>query len=185
MTYPLNQCEGLELVKPSLVFRAEYIAMVREFLQTDESWFNNFPLAQSDFPAFVRELEDEAQGINLPPGIVPQQTYWLLKDGATIVGESRLRPILTPPFEQHNGHIGYNIRPLQRQKGYATCQLALLLDVARSHRLTRVMLTIEGHNPASVRVIEKNGGKLEWCRISPETEEMLSCYWIELPSMSL
>ena len=46
--------------------------------------------------------------------------------------------------------------------------------------LTRVMLTIDGDNPASVRVIEKNGGKLDWQHIEPETGEMLSCYWIEL-----
>lgn len=67
MTHSVTQCEGLELVKPSLVFEAEYTAMVRESLQTNESWFNNFPLAQSNFSAFVRELEDEAQGIGLPP----------------------------------------------------------------------------------------------------------------------
>jgi predicted acetyltransferase len=176
----MMQCEGLTLVKPSAVFAAEYTAMVHEFQQTDEDWFNNFPLALSDFPAFVQELEDEERGIGLPPGIVPQQTYWLLKEGKTIVGEIRLRPLLTPPFEQHHGHIGYNTRPSERRKGYATCQLALLLDVARTQNLARVMLTIEGHNPASVSVIEKNGGKLEWCKTSPETGETLSCYWIDL-----
>ncbi|GAC1520604.1 MAG: hypothetical protein NVS3B14_22380 [Ktedonobacteraceae bacterium] len=91
-----------------------------------------------------------------------------------------MRPHLTPPFEQHNGHIGYNTRPSQRGKGYATCQLDFVLDEARQLGLTRAMLTIDGDNPASVRVIEKNGGKLDWQRTSPETGEMLSCYWIEL-----
>ena len=42
------------------------------------------------------------------------------------------------------------------------------------------MLTIDGDNPASVRVIEKNGGKLDWQRVEAETGEMLSCYWVEL-----
>jgi predicted acetyltransferase len=79
-----------------------------------------------------------------------------------------------------NGHIGYNTRPSQRNKGYATCQLALVLNEARQFGLSRVMLTIDGDNPASVRVIEKNGGKLDWQRIEPETGEMLSCYWIKL-----
>jgi predicted acetyltransferase len=176
----MKQCEELTLVKPSSIFETEYTAMVREFFQMDEDWFNNFPLALSDFPAFVHELEDEAQGIDFPPGVVPQQTYWLLKGGETIVGEIRFRPVLTPPFEQHNGHIGYNIRPSERRKGYATCQLALLLDIARAQSLTRVMLTIEGHNPASVCVIEKNGGELEWRKIAPETGEALACYWINL-----
>ena len=176
----MTLCKELMLVKPSLAFQASYVAMVREFLETDEEWFNNFPLALEDFPAFVRELEDEAQGIDLPPGVVPQQTFWLVNKEQNVLGEIRLRPVLTPPFEQHNGHIGYNIRPSQRGKGYATCQLALVLDEARSQGLTRVMLTIDRDNPVSVRVIEKNGGKMEWQRIEQESGEMLSCYWIEL-----
>lgn len=178
--FRMNNCEGLGLVKPSLAFEAEYTTMVREFLATGEPWFNNFPLALEDFSAFVQELQDEAQGIALPPGVVPQQTYWLANEEDTLLGEIRLRPHLTPPFEQHNGHIGYNIRPSQRNKGYATCQLALVLDEARQLGLSRVMLTIDGDNPASVRVIEKNGGRLDWQRVEPETGETLSCYWIEL-----
>lgn len=172
--------EELLLVKPSLEFETEYVAMIREFLQTDEAWFNDFPLAISDFPAYLRDLENEAQGIGLPPGVVPQQTYWLAKNGKTILGEIRFRPVLTPPFEQHNGHIGYNIRPSQRGKGYATRQLALILVEAKNSGLERVMLTIDGDNPASVRVIEKNGGKLEWQRMVSDTNETLSCYWIDL-----
>ena len=176
----MHNCDGLRLVRPSFEFEAEYTAMVREFLSTKESWFNNFELALEDFPAFVQELQDEAQGIGLPPDVVPQQTYWLANEAQTLLGEIRLRPHLTPPFEQHNGHIGYNIRPSQRNKGFATCQLALVLDEARQLGLTRVMLTIDGDNLASVRVIEKNGGKLDWQRIEPETGELLSCYWVEL-----
>lgn len=172
--------EKLTLVKPSLEWQAAYAEMVQEFMQTGEDWFNNFPLALEDFPAFVRELEDEAAGVGLPPGVVPQQTYWLARDDGSLLGEIRLRPRLTPPFEQHNGHIGYNIRPSQRGKGYATQQLLLALAEARRQGLTRVMLTIDGDNPASVRVIEKNGGTLDWQRANPETGETLSCYWIEI-----
>lgn len=122
--------------------------------------YNNIELARQDFAQFVRELEDEAEGIGLPPGIPPQQTYLLLKDGKLVVGEIRFRPSLMPPYEKYAGHIGYNIRPDQRGRGYATRQLALLLEEARKIHLVGVSLTIEDDNPASVRVIEKNGGKL-------------------------
>jgi predicted acetyltransferase len=176
----MNHLEHLTLVKPSLEWQTAYTEMVREFMQTGEDWFNNFPLALEDFATFVRELEDEAAGIGLPPDVVPQQTYWLARNDGTLLGEIRLRPHLTPPFERHNGHIGYNIRPSQRGKGYATQQLALVLEEAQRQGLPRVMLTIDGENPASVRVIEKNRGTLEWQRTDPETDETLSCYWIEL-----
>ena len=54
------------------------------------------------------------------------------------------------------------------------------LEKAREQGLPRVMLTIEGENLASARVIEKNGGKLEWQRQESESGETLACYWIEL-----
>ena len=172
--------EGLLLAEPTIALAESYCAMVREFLETDEGWFNNVSLALEDFAAFVRELEDEAAGIGLPPDVVPQQTYWLVQDGATVLGEIRLRPHLTEPFEQHHGHIGYNVRPAKRGRGYATRMLALVLEKAREQGLRRVMLTIEGKNPASARVIEKNGGVLEWQREATESGESLACYWIDL-----
>ncbi len=174
----MNSCNGLTLVKPSIAFQEEYCAMIQEFMQINEGWFNNFPLALEDFASYVHELEDEAQGIGLPPGIVPQETYWLVIHGKHVLGEIRLRPHLTPPFEQHNGHIGYNIRPSERRKGYATCQLALLLEEVRRREIPRVMLTVDGDNPASVRTIEKNGGILEWQRFVSEKGEKIACYWI-------
>ena len=180
MKRTMDSCKDLALVRPSIAFREEYQAMVQEFMQTNEGWFNNFPLALEDFASYVHELEDEAQGIGLPPGVVPQETYWLVKDGKQVLGEIRLRPHLTPPFEQHNGHIGYNIRPSERRKGYATCQLALLLDEVRQRGIARVMLTVDGDNLASVHTIEKNGGTLEWQRFSVEKGELVSCYWITL-----
>lgn len=176
----MERFEGRALTTPEDAYEAEYQAMVAEFLSAGEPWFNDFELAQSDFPTFVRELADEARGSGLPEGVVPQQTYWLVKDGTEVVAEIRLRPHLTPPFERHHGHLGYNTRPSRRGQGYATAALALALEVARRQGLTRVMLTVEGDNPASVRVIEHNGGTLEWRRADPESGEIVSCYWIAL-----
>lgn len=176
----MDQFEGLALVAPSPTYEAAYQAMVTEFLATGEPWFNNFDLAREDFAAFVRELEDEARGVGVPPGVVPQRTYWLVKDGAEVVAEIRLRPHLTPPFERHNGHIGYNTRPSRRGKGYATAALALVLAEARREGLVRVMLTVEGDKPASVRIIEKNGGTFEWRRVDPASGASTSCFWISL-----
>lgn len=155
------QFENLELVKPAVEHGPAYLDMLKEHFQVGERYgYNNTELARADFAQFVHELEEEAAGIGLPPEIPAQQTYLLFKDGTTVLGEIRLRPGLMPPYERWNGHVAYNIRPLQRGKGYATRQLALLLEETRTLGLAGISLTIDGENPASVRVIEKNGGKL-------------------------
>lgn len=171
---------NVRLVTPDVEHEAACQSMLREFLATDEPPFTNVELALTDFPAFVRELAEEAECIGLPPGVVPQQTYWLQRDDGSLVGEIRLRPRLTEPFERHHGHIGYNIRPTARGQGYATRQLALALGKAREQGVRRVMLPVEGENPASARVIEKNGGRLAWTRRDDETGELVAAYWIEL-----
>jgi predicted acetyltransferase len=173
--------ETLELVKPSIAHRDAYLAMADEFVAERGGYpYNNIELARADFAAFVRELEEETQGINLPEGVAPQQTYLLLKDGQTIVGEIRFRPSIEPPFERHNGHAGYNIRPSLRGRGYATRQLALLLDEARRAGLPGVLLPVEGDNRASVRVIEKNGGHFLRDAAPLIDGTSVRCYWIAL-----
>ena len=170
---------ALREITPDLA--AAYLAMVDEFEAAGEGYgWNDAELAHRDFAAFVDDLRNESLGIGLPPGIVPQTTYALVDRDGRALGEIRLRPHLTPPFEQHNGHIGYNVRPGQRGKGYATRMLALALEKARALGLERVMLPVEGENPASARVITKNGGTLERVGIAQGSGELVSIYWIAL-----
>ena len=195
----MTHYEVLELVKPAIEHQFGYLAMVDEHLSVGEEYqYNNVDLAREDFTTFVHELEDEAQGIGVPPGLPAQQTYLLVKDGTIVIGELRFRPNLKLPYEKFHGHIAYNVRPLQRGKGYGTRQLALVLDEARKLRLTGVSLTVEDENPASVRIIEKNGGRLLRIIENPisgklaeennelvvkdveRTGERWSLYWIDL-----
>ena len=172
---------GTALVEVTLDLAGAYLDMVDEFEAAGEGYpFNDAELARRDFAAFVDDLRNEALGVGLPSGVVPQTTYLLLDREGRALGEIRLRPRLTPPFERHHGHIGYNVRPRQRGKGYATRMLALTLNKARALGLERVMLPVEGENPASVRVIAKNGGALERRIVDEDTGEPAALYWITL-----
>ena len=172
---------GIALVEVTLDLAAVYLDMVEEFEAAGEGYpFNDADLARRDFAAFVDDLRNESLGVGLPPGVVPQTTYLLLDGEGRALGEMRFRPHLTPPFERHNGHIGYNVRPRERGKGYATRMLALVLEKARALGLERVMLPVEGENPASARVIEKNVGALERRVMDEESGEPVALYWIAL-----
>src|SRR5690242_16868374 len=170
---------ALSEITPELA--AAYLDMVNEFEAAGEGYgWNDIELARRDFAAFVDDLRNESLGIGLPPDIVPQTTYVLLDREGRALGEIRFRWRLTPPFERHNGHIGYNVRPTQRGKGYATRMLALVLDKARALGLERVMLPVRDENLASVCVIVKNGGVFDRPGVELDGGEIVSLYWITL-----
>ncbi|TMV76890.1 GNAT family N-acetyltransferase [Thioclava sp. BHET1] len=70
------------------------------------------------------------------------------------IGDSHLPPHVL-------GHIGYGIVPECRGRGIATQALRQMLVLAREVGLEWVELTVDPDNPASRRVIEKNGGLLQ------------------------
>jgi predicted acetyltransferase len=124
-------------------------------------------------------VKRNARGTNLPPKIVQENIFWLVGE-RRIYGRSGLRHRLTPSLEDVGGHIGYDIRPTERRKGFGTLILKLTLEKARQIGLNRVLVTCDTDNTGSVKIIEKNGGKLSEQEFSDAAGKMISRYWIEL-----
>ena len=115
----------------------------------------------AEFARYLRELEDQAQDESpRPDGRVPQTTLWWVS-GNEYLGRISIRHWLTASLREIGGHIGYDIRPSARQRGYATAMLAAALPVARSLGIDRALLTCDEDNVFSRKVIEANGGMLE------------------------
>jgi len=153
--------ETPRLVEPTVALESAFRSLVEDYRAADEGRYQNIPeLAGDDFDAYVRRLDEKSRGIGLRPGHVPQTTFWLVRGGTTIVATSRLRHRLTPALEQEGGHIGYDVSPSERRKGYGTRLLALTLEKARARGLQRVLVTCDTDNVASARIIQKNGGQL-------------------------
>ncbi len=138
------------LIEPTRDFKSEYLHMLDEHLQRGEDYYAH-ELAHKDFGAYLQNLVEESQGLDLPAEVVPMSTYWLVKGNETILGESRLRHFLTPALEHYGGHIGYVIRPSQRLKGYGTLILALTLEKARQLGIQRARITCDTDNIGSAR----------------------------------
>jgi predicted acetyltransferase len=169
--------ETLTLIEPSLTLRDDFCSLADEFLADGDRRYRE---AIADFDGFVQLCSDEAVGSNLALGRVPQSTFWLVRDGQRILGCSRLRHTLNAFLEEEGGHIGYDVRPSERRRGYGTLLLRLTLDKARNLGLKRVLITADTPNIASWRIIEKNGGVLHSEALSQHTGELLRKYWIEL-----
>jgi predicted acetyltransferase len=66
------------------------------------------------------------------------------------------------------GHIGYGIRPSERNKGYATLLLQEALKKCRELQIEQVLITCDEDNIGSAKVIMNNGGLEEDIFITEE-----------------
>ena len=144
--------EHIELVRPSLDLGDDFRTLAEEFLAEGD---DRYRAAAHDVSAFVEICRHHSIGRDLPADWVPQSTFWLARDATKIVGCSRLRHRLTKFLAEYGGHIGYDVRPSERGRGYGTRLLQLTLAEARKIGLTRVLLTADEANVASWRIIEK------------------------------
>lgn len=173
----------LELITPTCNLHSEFLDMLAEYQQVGESRMfdqNNLTLIQENFSSYIQHLENNSKGINLKPSFVPATNFWLVINRKVILGESQLRHWLVPNLEHRGGHVGYMIRPSQRNKGYGTKILAMTLTKARNMGLKRVLLTCNQDNLASARVIQKNQGKLTSEGFLENSDKVISRYWIDL-----
>ena len=167
--------DNLKLVAPIPDLIQAFREMAQEWREAGEDKYID---ALSDFPAYVERLAAQRDPANLPPNRVPTSNFWLLADDRRLVGTSRLRHWLVPHLEKEGGHIGYDVRPSERRKGYGTALLALTLVEAQRLGLCEVVVTCDTDNVASARIIEKNRGRYEGQSISDLTGKRVSRYRI-------
>ena len=140
----------------------EYL-FVRD-MPVDENGFTNqwHGISQEDFEQIaLPAMLDFQKGKNLPEGYVPE-TFLFLWNGDEIVGQFRLRHYLCESLRTGAGHIGYFIKKEFRGKGYGTEGLRLTLQVARDIiPENEVYLRVNKDNPASLKVMLKNGGYIK------------------------
>lgn len=176
------------LARPSLAHTASFVAAMREGYSRDTlrpETPETIAAIEADPAWFLSQLLDPPPTVVLPDGSigerVPETVLWYV-DGDDFLGAVSVRHSLTPLLAQWGGHIGYAVRPSARGRGYASAMLAGMLDHVRAHLpLERVMLTVNTKNPASIRVIEKNGGVLQDTVPHPWVEgDEGRRYWIAL-----
>lgn len=168
--------EAVALVELTGEWREELRSVAEEFRAAGD---DRYAEVLEDTDAYFRRVWNYSHDLDLPPGHVPSHTFVLVR-ARRILGRSSFRRRLTPDLEHEGGHIGYDIRPAERQRGYGTLILALTLRHARAHGLKRVLVTCDTDNLASARIIEKNGGALAGRAISRRSGRQISQYWIEL-----
>jgi len=91
---------------------------------------------------------------------------------------TNLRHRLNDYLLTYGGHIGYSVRPSERQNGYATQMLRLTLEQARARGIGKVRICCDHYNVASAKTIRANGGVLEDEQFDPQDGTLTQRYWI-------
>ena len=168
------------LTRPTVEYKASYIAAMHEYHQEGIRPGWKYELLETQFEDYVQLLLDrEYRPLK---GFVPQSDYWLIAEGV-YAGTIDLRHYLTEALEQFGGHIGYRIRPTMRKKGYGTLQLQLLLPKAWGMGFERVLITCDDNNWGSIKIIEANGGILQ-DKVDNNRGVLTRRYWIHRKRIS-
>ena len=167
------------LVRPSLRYRDSLLAALREFQA--EGRYSGYSLAEPevDLTPFVQRLLDDEDRAKVPASWVPTTHYWLVC-GTEYIGRVSLRHELNEHLRQIGGHIGYEIRPSRRRRGFGTMILGLALPKARERGLARILITCDDDNEASRRIIEHHGGVADRPYAPPGGRVPILRYWIDL-----
>jgi predicted acetyltransferase len=164
---------------PNETYKQSFLNAATEMQACGEGDRKEAQVANETFGDYLKYLASCREGKNLKPGYVPDTVYWLIDEGEYI-GRVSIRHYLTKELEELGGHIGYLIRPTMRKKGYGKEILRLALEKARDMGLSRVLLTCDEDNTASIKIIETHGGKFESKVEDNNGGAAKLRYWIDL-----
>jgi len=159
----------------------EIRAYRKEFLDNNDSLDGCSGL--EDYEDIVKWIElcrlTQKEETKPNPDWVTADTYMLVNQGENrILGMINFRHELSANLAERGGHIGYSVRPNERQKGYAKLMLSLCLDFCKNRGLERVLVTCNDDNIGSIRTIEHCGGVFERSGIQDGVTYLR--YWIAL-----
>jgi predicted acetyltransferase len=187
MEKPEPRPEEARLIMPDPDYGADYLAALGEgYLDGSETGANDaarLAAIAADLPAHLATLNAQGGTMLAAPDReipkVPFAHFWIVSDG-WFIGRVGIRYGLNEGLRLWGGHIGYEIRPRFRRRGFGRQALALGITHIRARGFDRLLLTCADDNLGSARIIESHGGVLEGKGPHPLHPGMLTRrYWIE------
>jgi len=166
----------LILVEPDNIFQKSFENYALSYRKiNDKHYFDKYKKALENFQDYLNDLRKYSEGNDLHQGEVITSTFWLI-DKKDVVGVVRIRH----QEIENAGHIGYDISPDCRNRGYGFQILKMALEKAKKIGIEELILTCNIDNATSKKIIEKNNGKLYGIIFDEEENEYLYKYCIFL-----
>lgn len=166
------------LAEPDFEYKDEYIDFYEEWLASGESivpWVDS--RGPSDFEGMLQFLRQNEKGEGIPEDWVPSSTYWFVTENKRVIGAVNIRHRLNEKLLQSGGHIGYGVRPAERQKGYASLLLSLALEKAKELGITKALVACDDWNAVSEKTILKYSG-VPVANFREEDGNIVKRFWI-------
>lgn len=146
---------------PSIERKKDALEYINEFITfgSEINGVGGLHRSLDDYEGWLIKLEKDKNGVL--GQLVPNQTYFLIRENDNrIVGMINIRLALTDALKKRGGHIGYSIRPTERQKGYNKINLYLGLLECQKNGIKEVLLDCKKENVASAKTMLALGAKL-------------------------
>ena len=156
--------DALKLIKPNIAYSEQIWEYRTEFLEQEDNLDGCAGLENAkNVEGWLTKIDKNSREETVEEGLVPATTYLAIhKDDNRVVGMIDLRHRLNDSLLNSGGHIGYSVRLSERQKGYAKEMVRQGLKECRDTLgLSKVLITCDKENIASVKTILANGGNLE------------------------
>lgn len=155
----------MKLIFPSLQYKEKAIQFINEFYEYDSeingSGALDRYLKESTYEEWLKKVLADIDIANVLQSRVPALTYFYIREeDDKILGMINVRLAGNEFIKREGGHIGYCIRPTERQKHYATAMLKDALKVYDTLCIKEVVLTCHKSNIASAGVIKNCNGEL-------------------------
>lgn len=132
-----------------------------------------------DYDKWLEGMNNRHNGENLPKGYV-RENFYLCYEGSRLIGVFSLKFELTEFLLNFGGHIGYAVRPSDRNRGLATQMLKQGLALSKQFGFERILCICDEDNCASEKVILKNGGVFENRLYDDDEKVFVKRFWIDL-----
>ena len=175
--------EEIILKRPSIEYGEDIMRLRQEIIDANDhdSFAGCGSLSKCEtIEEWLSILAERENADTCPEGSVPSNTYIAVRiSDNRIVGIIDLRHHINHPIlSLWGGHIGYSIRPSERNKGYAKEMLRQNIHNCKDRGIDKVMITCCRDNLASERTILSNGGVFE--KEVCVDGDYIKRYWITL-----
>lgn len=155
--------EKFYLERPSIERKNDALEYIKEILdnnKSDTDGTNKLKHYINNYEEWIIKIENDEKIVPSEES-VPSKTYFFIRENDNrIIGMTHIRLTLNKILEDIGGHIGYSIRPSERQKGYNKIQLYLALIECQKNSLDIIMLDCLRDNIGSSKTITSLGGFL-------------------------